>query len=362
MAHHLQRLKDHPAVVILIWIPTIALLPGDWITLGGAVTSNSNLTRLALGLAGLLAIAWLSGKRPFASRAAASAPSPPTVSALDDLIYPPRDDPRELGERCASFASRVGKFVEGYQETYTANLANAYVEVLEADPDLDRARAREEAKRVVEKNAEATFALMRRDEGLELFDEARDEGLIVAKFRRAVERPEAYALGEVPNMFRVMARRLGVDAPEPDPNPQLRPLAAKLDELLREGMDLVEELSAPVEPERLPEGKGWRVDGDPPEGWWEKVTSFEQRIRDLLRADHPALLETFVTGHNGFLRLEGEADAARDKPDPKEDKRPDTQKVLDFVNFSRSGPAKKTEAILGGLAAARLELGKEAVR
>jgi hypothetical protein len=104
----------------------------------------------------------------------------------------------------------------------------------------------------------------------------------------------------------------------------------------------------------------WRIDGGPPDDWWEKADSFEQRIRDLLRAEHPALTETFADGHNAFLRKEREAQVA--KSESEEDLRPDHQKVLDFVNHSRAGPAQKTEAVLGGLAAARLRLGKEAVQ
>lgn len=280
---------------------------------------------------------------------------------LDNLFYPPRDDRRELGERCASFATRVRALVEEYKEGHAANLAAAYVELLESDPDLDREQARENAEQIVERNVIGTYALMHREEGLELFDKAREEGVIVAKLRREVQNSEAYALDEVPNIFRVMARRLGIDVPEPDP-PEPPPLAAKLDDLLREGMDLAEELSVPVKPEKTPDGTGWRVDGGPPDGWWEKAGAFEQRARDLLHAEHPALLEAFARGHNGFLRKEREADVARDKPDPNKDKRPDALKALEFANSSRSGPADKMEAILGGLAAARLELGKEAVQ
>jgi hypothetical protein len=63
----LLRLKEHPVVVILLWVPTIALLPGDWITVGGAIAENSNLTRLLLALAGLAAILYVSGRWPFGS-------------------------------------------------------------------------------------------------------------------------------------------------------------------------------------------------------------------------------------------------------------------------------------------------------
>jgi hypothetical protein len=125
-------------------------------------------------------------------------------------------------------------------------------------------------------------------------------------------------------------------------------------------MKLLEELSAPVKPEKT-EGGGWRIDGGPPDGWWEKVEAFEQRIRELLHAEHPALLQAFAGGHNGYLRKQRESGTTEDKPEPKEDKRSNAERMLDFANFSRSGPAQKTEAILEGLAAARLRLGKENV-
>jgi len=124
-------------------------------------------------------------------------------------------------------------------------------------------------------------------------------------------------------------------------------------------MHLVEELSVPVEPVKTPSGKGWRIAGGPPDGWWEKVDSFEQRIRDLLRAEHPALLENFAEGHNGFLRKEREAQVTRGDSDPKENRHPDHEKVLDFMNSTRSAPAQKTEAVLGGLVGAGRQVGSE---
>jgi hypothetical protein len=362
------RILNHPiiqaagnALTILTLLPFVIAL----IVAGvGRVTDEPFLfvVAICLALGGLVAVvvlALLQGRGPAADGAPQKSLGPEErLKVMDDLFYPPRDDRRELGERCASFATRVLALVEEYKEGYAANLASAYVELLEADPTLDREQAREDAKRLVERNVIGTYSLMHRDEGLELFDAAREEGMIAAKLRREVETPEAYALGEVPNMFRVMARRLGVDAPEPDP-PEPPPLAAKLDDLLREGMDLVEELSVPVEPVKAPNGKSWSIEGGPPDGWWEKVDTFEQRIRDLLRAEHPALLENFADGHNGFLRKKREAQAAKGSPNPREDKRPDHEKVLDFMNSTRSGPADKTEAVLGGLAAARRQLGSE---
>jgi hypothetical protein len=349
------------ALTILTLLPFVVALA---VALVGLLTNDSALSLIAIclalaGMAVVLVLALLHRRNPVAAEGSKKGLGPEERrKAMDDLFYPVRDDRRELGERCASFATRVLALVEEYKEGHAADLASAYVELLEADPDLDREQARKDAKRIVERNVIGTYALMHRDEGLELFDAAREEGVIVAKLRREIESPEAYALGEVPNIFRVMARRLGVDAPEPD-SLEPPPLAAKLDDLLREGMDLVEELSIPVGPVKTPSGKGWSIDGGPPDGWWEKVDTFEQRIRDLLRAEHPALLENFADGHNGFLRKEREAQAARGDSNPKEDRRPNHERVLDFMNSTRSGPAQKTEAVLGGLAAARRQLGSE---
>jgi hypothetical protein len=271
---------------------------------------------------------------------------------IDDLIYPPADPRRELGERCETFAKVVQSLIAEYKEARPVDTGKAMREALEADPGLGQEQAHRSARAFVDRNFEATYALMYRDDGLKLFDEAREEGAIAAKLRRTVEHPLAVAMGEVPNIFRVIARRLGVSVPEPDSLPE-KPLADRLDDILRDGMDLREDLSARVEPEERKPGV-WAVVDGVPDGWWEKVDAFDQRIRDLLRAGHPALLSTYAEGHNNYVHSQ------RGDDEPKvKDGRGSPLTVLEFFNTTREAPMRHMDAILEGLAAARRQLGTE---
>jgi hypothetical protein len=140
-----------------------------------------------------------------------------------------------------------------------------------------------------------------------------------------------------------------------------RPLPAdldrRLDELLRAGINLREELSVPVEPEESAPGV-WTQVGGVPGGWWEKVDAFDQRNRDLLRAEHPALLSTYAGGHNSHVRAknrdreQSETVGVRERP----------LSVLEFFNATRDAPVLHMDAILEGLAAARRQLGTESLK
>lgn len=93
--------------------------------------------------------------------------------------------------------------------------------------------------------------------------------------------------------------------------------------------------------------------GDVPEGWWEKVDAFDQRIRDLLRAECPALLPVYAEDHNAAVKQLRESqpqqlDHGAGRPQY-------AQKVLDFANATRSGPM----LILDGLRAAWRQFGLE---
>jgi hypothetical protein len=62
-----KAIRQHKAtagavVLIVLWVPAIALAPADWITIGGALTENEGRVRLILGLAGLLAITVVTGQ------------------------------------------------------------------------------------------------------------------------------------------------------------------------------------------------------------------------------------------------------------------------------------------------------------
>ncbi len=138
---------------------------------------------------------------------------------------------------------------------------------------------------------------------------------------------------------------------ETPPSPDL---AEPLDSLMHEGIDLVGELSVPVEPTKA--NGGWKLEGgDAPDEWWDKADAFTQGIRELLIERHPALLTDFRDGFNGYLKQEREAQRARNA-DPSQDKRSTAAKMLDLANFERSGPKRVVEASLEGLAAARHRL------
>jgi hypothetical protein len=129
------------------------------------------------------------------------------------------------------------------------------------------------------------------------------------------------------------------------------PLADELDSLIREGKELVAELSIPVQPERL----NWVskiVGGGPPAEWQEKADAFRQRSMDLLEARHPALVTDLRDGVKRHFEMEQEAKEKRER-EAKADTRSDGEKMLALANFERSGPRREVEAWLEGLALAR---------
>lgn len=134
-------------------------------------------------------------------------------------------------------------------------------------------------------------------------------------------------------------------------------LPSKIDELQREGIDLIGELRTPVQPERK-NGLTTIYGEWAPDEWWEKVEAFEQEIRDLLLARYPALLSDYAEGFNGHLRKRREEE--QEAPaDPADDKRSNAEKMLAFANGMRSGPAKRMEASLAGLTAVRHRVGSQ---
>ncbi len=128
-------------------------------------------------------------------------------------------------------------------------------------------------------------------------------------------------------------------------------LAHQLDSLIREGRELVSELSSPVQPEKL----NWVskiVGGGPPAEWQEKADAFRQRSMALLEARHPALLTDFRDGMKKHFAMEREAREQREQ-ESRADTRPDGEKMLALANYERSGPRREVEACLEGLALAR---------
>lgn len=280
------------------------------------------------------------------------------LKAIDDLFYPPADPRRELGEDCRGFAVKVRVTVEWYEAQRISNIASAAKEVAAADPNLDMEQAYTDARSLVERNLEAQYAVELREEGLKLFDRAREQEAILAKYRREVEHPNAFALEEVANMFRAIARRLDVDASEPEPIPKAKYLADFLDEMIQEGVAIRGELVEPAKPEETEPGQ-WRLDGGVPEGWWEKADDFRARSWNLLHTERPALLSVLGEGHNSYVR----AKRQRDEEDAERTSGPDTrtaaQKMLAFANAERGAPSQYMDALLEGLAAARRQLGSE---
>lgn len=271
---------------------------------------------------------------------------------LDNLLYPPRDDQRELGQQCAFFAMKMRFFNEEQEWKRERTIARFAKENREADPDLDPLQARKDAENHFERNVEAAYGFEMREEAVRLFDEARQHGAIEARARRVAERPLAVEMAEVPNLFVVLARRLDPEGMETRPSPPIPPspdLADRLDAFMREGMDLVDELSVPVAPEKI-EG-GWKLEGgDAPDDWWDKADDFTKRVRKVLVEHHPALLTDYRDGYNAHVKKEGEEHS---KADPAQDKRSNAEKMLALANFERSGPKRVVEASLEGLAAAR---------
>lgn len=127
-------------------------------------------------------------------------------------------------------------------------------------------------------------------------------------------------------------------------------LADQLDDLMREGMALLDELMAPAQAEETSEGV-WGLDfGDAPAEWWDKADAFYKTIRDLLAAEHPASIPDFERGYNERLRIQREREAVAPR---QPDSRSTAQKVLDFATETQRTPAKIVEACLEGLSQAR---------
>lgn len=273
---------------------------------------------------------------------------------LDSLLYPPRNDRRELGEECAVFAMKMRVFNEEQEWRREKAIARSAEGLREASPELDPFKARKDAETHFQRTVEAAYGFEMREEGLRLFDSAREEGAIEAKSRRMVDRPLAVEMGEIPNLFVVLARRLDAEVPSsysatpPPPN-----LADELDDLMRVGVDLVEELDVSAKPERTPAGH-WKLEGGgAPDERWEKAEEFASKTRGLLLSRHPALLTVYRGGYNAHVKKEQDD---RSADDPAADKRPTAKKLLDLANFERSGPRRVVEANLEGLAASRLRL------
>ena len=149
------------------------------------------------------------------------------------------------------------------------------------------------------------------------------------------------------------AQLSGIDGPDLEAAINARrdglPLAAQIDNMIREGRDLVSELSAPIQPEKL----NWvaKIEaGTPPSAWQGKADVFRQGAHDLLEQRHPALLADYREGCNYYIRESPESDGLGD---PSADTRSDAEKTLALANYERQEPAREVKACLEGLARAR---------
>lgn len=362
-ARAIWRVFSHPALSVAgnfsLLYTAVPLAAAVIVAVVGRVIDQPTLFVVAVGLAlaGLAAVAYLA-VRQWRSQPSKAAKKPNGYGPaerrekLDNLFYPPADPKRELGERCSSFATKLTVFNEEMEARKEHAVARYAQEIREADPSVDPFQARKDAESHFERQVEASYKLEMRGEALRLFDEAREQGAIAAKVRRVADQPLAVELGDTPNLFLAIARRLGEKPFEyrwPPSTPLPTDLPSQIDNLIREGIDLVSALSAPVKPQRT-EG-GWKVEGgDAPDEWWEKADSLQKRTRDLLVQNHPALLTDFRDGFNAHLKKEREAK----KPD---DTRSTPAKMLALANFERSGPRRVVEACLEGLSAVRHRLG-----
>ncbi len=277
---------------------------------------------------------------------------------LDNLLYPPRDDRLELGEQCATFAMKMRVFNEEQEWKREKTIGRSAEEIREADPDIDPLQARKDAESHFERNVETAYALALRDEALRLFDEAREQDAIAARARRMAERPLAVEMGEVPNLFVALARRLGYEAATDHSRAIARlsdDLRGQLDSRIREGFTLADEFSVSVKPEKTKRGV-WKLEGGgAPDEWWEKVDDFTKRIRELLLERHPALLTYYADGYNAHVKKERK-ESKESESEPARDRRSTAEKMLAFANYQRSGPRRVAEAALAGLAAVRHRL------
>lgn len=130
-------------------------------------------------------------------------------------------------------------------------------------------------------------------------------------------------------------------------------LRGQIDELMRQGMEVVAELSEHVVPEETND-RVWTIGGgDAPDEWWEKADHFFQAAQTLLKAHQPALLKDFEEGFNGKLHLRDSSPPV----DHSKDRRSTSEKMLAFADAERSNPRLVAEATLEGLTEARRRLG-----
>ncbi len=149
------------------------------------------------------------------------------------------------------------------------------------------------------------------------------------------------------------AHLAGIDGPEIEAAIRARrdglPLATVIDSMIREGRELVTELSTPVQFKR--EKGVLRIDGgEPSTGQQERADAFRQRAVDLLVAQSSALLVDYRDGCNDYIRR---SHRGGEKAETLADRNSDAEKMLSFANAERRTAAWEVEVCLEGLARVR---------
>lgn len=128
------------------------------------------------------------------------------------------------------------------------------------------------------------------------------------------------------------------------PNP-----GEQIEDLIREGIELRDELTEEVGPKEAKPGV-YRFDSAPTPGAVEKAAEFDQRCRALLTELQPSLLTDYAAAANRYL----EKDRAKaDQTAIKLTKADDAAKLDAWFREIQIRPAVRVEACLEGLAAAR---------
>jgi hypothetical protein len=131
-------------------------------------------------------------------------------------------------------------------------------------------------------------------------------------------------------------------------------LSDELEDLIREGMDVVKELSEPIGPVETDEGV-FTYSLNPDETRIDKADAFDQQARELLTARRPSLLYDYAQGANACLHRERDKRAKKDA-EMNDEGLSDAAKMRRFADTLHGRPAMYVEAFIEGLVAARNRL------
>jgi hypothetical protein len=131
-------------------------------------------------------------------------------------------------------------------------------------------------------------------------------------------------------------------------------LSGKLDEMVKRGFALYDELNTGPEPTATDEeGRGISFPFFPPDSKWEPVYEFDREARQLLREHDPALMFTYADGVNAQKRQARRIERQRDQAQ-KELRSGDQMKFM--VERLHRRPADEIETLVAGLVAVKKAL------